>query len=70
MRLEPSGDTAMAEALAAATRYTGDAEIARNWYFHERIAVYRNMTPAELVRDGHLDAVLAFLDDLDVGATG
>ncbi len=60
----------MAEALDAATRYTGDAKAARHWYDHERLSVYGNKTPDELVGEGHLDAVLAFLHDLEAGATG
>ncbi len=70
IRFEPADGAAAAEAIDAATRYTGSPEAARQWYDHERLSVYGNKTPAELVRDGHLDAVLAFLDDLEVGATG
>lgn len=60
----------MAKAILAAAALTGDLERAIYWFRNEPIADYRQKTAAELVGEGHLDAVLAYLDDLRHGATG
>jgi hypothetical protein len=60
----------MAKAILAAAALTGDLEQAIYWFRNEPIADYRQKTAAELVGEGQLDAVLAYLDDLRRGATG
>jgi AcrR family transcriptional regulator len=60
----------MAKAILAAAALTGDLEQAIYWFRNEPIADYRQKTAAELVGEGQLDAVLAYLDDLRHGATG
>jgi hypothetical protein len=49
---------------------TRDADKARDGYLGERIAVYGNRTADELVRGGHIEAVLACVQDLRNGARG
>ncbi len=65
-----AGSPATIAALAAAETLTLDSARARDWYYNEPIADYGNRTAAELVDSGHLDAILAFLDDLGNGANG
>jgi hypothetical protein len=60
----------MVKAIAAATDLTGDVDKAIYWLINEPIADYRHKTAAELIAEGHLDAVLAYLEDLVGGATG
>lgn len=60
----------MAKAILAAAALTGDLEKAIYWFRNEPIGDYRQKTAAELVAEGRLDAVLAYLDDLRRGATG
>nr|WP_295105800.1 hypothetical protein [uncultured Caulobacter sp.] len=60
----------MLKAIAAATLLTGDLQAALYWYRNEPIADYGHKTAAELVAEGHLEAVLAFIEDLENGATG
>lgn len=57
-------------ALAAAETLALDPIRARDWYYNEPIADHGNRTAAELVESGHLDAVLAYLEDLGNGANG
>jgi hypothetical protein len=60
----------MIKAITAAAALTGDIDKAIYWFRNEPIADYRCRTAAELVAEGHLDAVLAYLEDLKTGATG
>jgi hypothetical protein len=60
----------MIRAISAATALTGDVDKALYWFLNEPIADYRHRTAAELVAEGHTDAVLTYLEELRVGATG
>ena len=60
----------MVKAITAATDLTGDVDKAIYWLINEPIADYRHETAAELIADGQLAAVLAYLEDLANGATG
>ncbi|WP_168220275.1 antitoxin Xre/MbcA/ParS toxin-binding domain-containing protein [Azospirillum thermophilum] len=53
--------------LESATEVAGDLDRALLWYRHQPIEAYRFRTPAELVADGHAEAVMAYLDDLRHG---
>ena len=56
--------------ISAAATLTGDVSKAIFWYRNEPIADYDHKTAAELVADGHTDAVIAHLRDLENGASG
>ena len=56
--------------ISAATELTGDINKAIFWYRNEPIIDYRHQTAAELVAQGHTEAVLAYIDDLANGANG
>lgn len=56
--------------ISAAAELTGDIEKAIFWYRNEPIRDYRHQTAAELVAQGHADAVMAVLQDLQNGAAG
>ena len=60
----------MVKVITAATELTGDIDKAIYWYRNEPIADYSHRTAAELVAEGHAEAVLAFLRDLENGARG
>lgn len=60
----------MVKAISAAATLTGDITKAIYWYRNEPIADYDHKTAAELVADGHVDAVMAHLRDLENGASG
>lgn len=60
----------MVKAITAASELTGDIEKAIYWYRNEPIADYGHRTAAELVAEGHVEAVLAYLRDLENGASG
>lgn len=60
----------MTKVITAAVELTGDVDRAIYWFRNEPIADYRHKTAAELVAEGHLDAVLTYLDDLKNGASG
>jgi hypothetical protein len=60
----------MVKAIVAAAELTGDIKKALYWYRNEPIGDYGYKTPAELVASGRLEAVLAFLRDLENGAAG
>ena len=60
----------MVKAIVAAVALTGDLDKAMYWFLNEPIADYRHKTAAELVAEGHLAAVLAYLEDLRNGASG
>jgi hypothetical protein len=60
----------MVKVISAAAQLTGDLQKAIYWYRNEPIADYDQRTAAELVADGHADAVLAYIRDLENGARG
>lgn len=60
----------MIKAITAAATLTGDIDKALYWFRNEPIADYGHRTAAELVAEGHLEAVLAYLRDLGNGANG
>ena len=60
----------MTKAIVSAVGVTGDLDKAIYWFCNEPIADYRHKTAAELVAEGRLDAVLAYLEDLRNGASG
>lgn len=60
----------MVRVIAAAGALTGDMAKAIYWYRNEPIADYDHKTAAELVAEGHSDAVMAHLRDLENGAGG
>nr|WP_246658543.1 hypothetical protein [Mesorhizobium sp. GR13] len=60
----------MVKVISAATELTGDVDKAIYWYRNEPIGDYDHRTAAELVADGQVEAVLAFIRDLENGARG
>ena len=60
----------MVKVIAAATELVGDVGKAIYWYRNEPIADYSHKTAAELVAEGHVEAVLAYIRDLENGARG
>jgi hypothetical protein len=60
----------MIKVIAAAALLTGDMSKAIYWYRNEPIAEYGHKTAAELVAEGHVEAVLSYLSDLENGARG
>lgn len=60
----------MVRVISAAATLTGDVSKAIFWYRNEPIADYDHKTAAELVAEGHADAVMAHLRDLENGASG
>jgi hypothetical protein len=60
----------MVKAISAAATIAGDVTKAIYWYRNEPIADYDHKTAAELVAEGHIDAVMAHLADLENGASG
>ena len=60
----------MVKVISAAAELTGDIDKAIYWYRNEPIADYGHRTAAELVADGQVEAVLAFIRDLENGARG
>lgn len=56
--------------ITAAADVAGDIGKASYWFINEPIADYRHKTAAELVAEGHVDAVLTYLADLANGAAG
>jgi DNA-binding phage protein len=56
--------------ISAATAFTGDIDKAIFWFRNEPIGDYQHETAAELVAKGHVEAVLAYLRDLEGGASG
>ena len=57
-------------AITAAATLTGDIDKALYWFRNEPIADYGQKTAAELVAEGRLEAVFAYLRDLANGANG
>ncbi|MFI0849070.1 hypothetical protein [Mesorhizobium sp. IMUNJ 23232] len=60
----------MVKVITAATELAGDIDKAIYWYRNEPIADYGHRTAAELVAEGHAEAVLAYIRDLENGARG
>jgi len=60
----------MVKAIAAAAAMTGNVDKAIYWFRNEPTADYRYKTAAELVAEGQLGAVLAYLEDLRHGPSG
>jgi len=60
----------MVRVISAAAELTGDVDRALYWFKNEPLADYRHRTAAELVGDGHVEAVLSYLEDLGNGANG
>jgi hypothetical protein len=60
----------MIKAITAAATLTNDISKAIYWYRNEPIADYDHKTAAELVAEGHVEAVLAYIRDLENGARG
>jgi hypothetical protein len=60
----------MVKVISAAATLTGDITKAIYWYRNEPIADYDHKTAAELVADGHVDAVMTHLRDLENGTSG
>lgn len=60
----------MIKAITAAAALTGDIDKALYWFRNEPITDYGHKTAAELVAEGHLEGVLAYLRDLANGANG
>ena len=60
----------MIRVISAAAVLGGDVEKALFWFRNEPIADYGHKTAAELVAEGQVEAVLAYLRDLENGANG
>lgn len=60
----------MVKVISAAAELTGDLDKAIYWYRNEPIADYGHRTAGELVADGQVEAVLAYIRDLENGARG
>jgi len=56
--------------LRAATGLNGDPAVALDWYRCERIAVFDDKTPEQLVDEGRADDLLRYLGSLDAGFAG
>lgn len=64
------GRLEMIKVITAAALLTGNIDKAIYWFRNEPIADYDHKTPAELVAEGHSEAVLIYLRDLENGARG
>jgi hypothetical protein len=60
----------MIRVITTTAALTGDVEKALYWFRNEPIVDYDHKTAAELVAEGHANAVLAYLRDLGNGANG
>lgn len=60
----------MVKVITAAALLTGEIEKAIYWFRNEPIVNYDHKTAAELVAEGHSEAVLAYLRDLENGSRG
>lgn len=56
--------------LRAATELNGDPAVALDWYRCERIAVFDDETPEQLVNEGRTDDLLRYLRSLEAGFAG
>lgn len=60
----------MVKVITAAAALTSDLSKAIYWFRNEPISDYDQKTAAELVAEGHVEAVLSYLRDLENGARG
>jgi hypothetical protein len=60
----------MIKVISAAAELTGALDKAIYWYRNDPIGDYCHKTAAELVAEGHVEAVLAYIRDLGNGARG
>jgi hypothetical protein len=60
----------MIRVITATATLTGDVKKALYWFRNEPIVDYDHKTAAELVAEGHADAVLAYLRGLGNGGNG
>lgn len=60
----------MVRVISAAAGLSGDVDKALYWFRNEPIADYAHRTAAQLVAEGHADAVMTYLRDLENGANG
>jgi hypothetical protein len=60
----------MIRVITTTAALTGDVKKALYWFRNEPIVDYDHKTAAELVAEGHANAVLAYLRDLGNGANG
>lgn len=60
----------MVKVISAAAELTGDLGKAIYWYRNEPISDYGHRTAAELVADAQVEAVLAYIRDMENGARG
>jgi hypothetical protein len=58
----------MIKVISAAAELTGALDKAIYWYRNEPIGDYGHKTAAELIAEGHVEAVLAYIRDLGNGA--
>jgi hypothetical protein len=56
--------------IEAALDVSGDAHRAGTWYKCERLPAFAFKTAEQLVREGRVEDVLAYLKSLEVGAAG
>lgn len=56
--------------ITAAAEVTGDLSKAVYWFLYQPLADYRHKTPAQLVTEGHVDAVRAYIEDAKSGNYG
>lgn len=59
-----------ARVLLAATDLRGEANAASSWFRREPITAFDGKTAEQLVREGRVDDVLAYLQSLEAGAAG
>lgn len=60
----------MLRVITATATLTGDLPKALYWFRNEPIPDYDHKTAAQLVAEGHTEAVMAYLRDLENGANG
>lgn len=56
--------------IAAATKLSGNADLAHEWFHTHAIDVFRGKTAEQLLLDGRVDDVLAYIEMLDAGPAG
>lgn len=60
----------MIRVITKTATVTGDLSKALYWFRNEPIVDYGHKTAAQLIAEGHADAVMAYLGDLENGANG
>lgn len=60
----------MVRVIMAAAEFTGDTEQAIYWFRNEPIVTLKRQTAAELVAEGHAEAVMLHLSEIVDGANG